>query len=86
MANDADKVTLAFRRCVSRAPDEQESKAVLAFYQQELEHFRGDPQDAKKIAVSAAVPAPKDADMAELAAWTTTARSLLNLDETITRN
>jgi hypothetical protein len=51
-----------------------------------LEHFRAMPAEAKKVAVSEAVPAGKDADVVELAAWTTTARSLLNLDETITRN
>ena len=31
-------------------------------------------------------PAPADVDPAELAAWTSVARVLLNLHETITRN
>ena len=31
-------------------------------------------------------PRPKDVDAAELAAWTSVSRVLLNLNETITRN
>jgi hypothetical protein len=85
-SDDAARASLAFRLCVSRLPDQQESEQVVAFYRQQLAHFRGDAGDAKKVAVSEAVPAPKDTDLAQLAAWTTVSRSLLNLDETITRN
>ena len=34
----------------------------------------------------ASSPVPKDLDVAELAAWTSVARVILNLHETITRN
>ncbi|MDB5299200.1 MAG: Planctomycete cytochrome [Phycisphaerales bacterium] len=42
--------------------------------------------DAQKLLGVGDAPAPKDADAAELAAWTSVVRVILNLHETITRS
>ena len=58
---------------------------LLGFYQGQIDNYRKHPAEAKQVAVSDAVSAAKDADVADLAAWTTVCRSILNLDETISR-
>ena len=45
-----------------------------------------DLADAKKLLSDGDAPAPADLDLAELAAWTSVARVILNLHETITRS
>jgi hypothetical protein len=72
-----------FRRCVARSPDEVELKQITDFYQQQLKRFEDKKLDASAVA-SAAGRADK-ARLPELAAWTTVARSILNLDETVTK-
>ena len=45
-----------------------------------------DPQAAQKFLEVGMRPIPDDLDQAELAAWTSITRIILNLHETITRN
>ena len=47
--------------------------------------YAGDPAKAAKMATDPLGPAPKGADVAELAAWTVVANVLLNLDEVLMR-
>jgi len=84
--DDAGRVKLAFRLCLTRNPDTAELQMITAFYHAQLDQFRQQPEQAKAAAISSALPPPKNADIPELAAWTMVSRSLLNLDETITRN
>lgn len=79
---DAERLSYAFRRCVSRPPESAEQAELLNFLQQQRQHFaRADvnPTELAGSTVDAELPA------AERAAWTAVARVLLNLDETITR-
>ena len=48
--------------------------------------YTADPKAAEAILSVGISPRPKDVDVAELAAWTSVSRVLLNLNETITRN
>ena len=48
-----------------------------------VEAALGDPKKAAEMASNPLGPLPKDADAVELAAWTTVANVLLNLDETL---
>ena len=48
--------------------------------------FAKDAAGAKKLLAVGDWPAPKDVPAAELAAWTSVTRVILNLHETITRN
>ena len=80
-----NRVDLAFRLCVSRPPTESETAAVRRFYEQQLKRFRDGSLKADLVAVSETFPKPMDADLNDLAAWTTVARALLNLDEMVTK-
>ncbi len=79
--------SVLFRRCLVRPPDPQELSALVAFYSQARSRFEADPARAKEIlgeSEAAAAPTSK-VEPASLAAWTLVARSLLNLDEAITK-
>jgi len=74
-----------FKLCVARPPDDIERKSIVDFYQKQLERFRSKSLDPVAIAVNDPKRVPAGMDMPELAAWTTVARAVLNLDETITK-
>ena len=75
---------LLFREATSRSPSPAETRVLLELAQRRLEHYRKDPASAARlIAVGASKPANVEAS--ELAAWTTVASTILNLDETITK-
>jgi hypothetical protein len=77
-----------FRRCLVRQPDQPELSALVAFYSQARKLFEADPAGAKQIVSEGLESSPSvsgDRDRARLAAWTLVARSLLNLDEAITK-
>jgi mono/diheme cytochrome c family protein len=74
------RVERAFRLAMTRVPDETERAALEAYVDQQREQFEHGA-DAK--AVAGDVPANTQA--AELAAWTLLCRTVLNLDEAITR-
>ncbi|MDR3618362.1 MAG: PSD1 and planctomycete cytochrome C domain-containing protein [Paludisphaera borealis] len=78
------RIVLAFRLCMGRAPRPEELSRITAFYGDQLARLRGGELDASKIA-GAAKADVDGADLNELAAWTTVARVLLNLDETVTK-
>jgi hypothetical protein len=85
---DAERLTYAFRRCTTRAPDEQESTALLALLAKQTERFS--QPDAKPWDLAANDPAdppnlPDGVTPAQAAAWTAVSRVILNLDETITK-
>ena len=83
--DDGGRAVYAFRLCVARLPDEKELGQIMAFYGEHLARFREHLAMAKQVAVSDSVQPPADVDVGQLAAWTTVARALLNLDETITK-
>jgi hypothetical protein len=69
-----------FRRCLTRLPDGEERAELAAFHAAQLDRFTRGELDAMQIAGEG------DGDPNMRAAWTVTARVLLNLDEAITRN
>jgi hypothetical protein len=77
-ASDADRIAYAFERCTARAPDAADLGTLQKFL--EKQRARIASQELKPAEIVGAADAS-----AELAAWTLTARVLLNLDETITR-
>jgi mono/diheme cytochrome c family protein/uncharacterized membrane protein len=82
----AGRAAEVFRLCLSRRPDATELKAVLGFYEKQLERFQSKQLDPAAVAMQdPKQPPPQGMDLPELAAWTTVARSVLNLDETITK-
>ncbi|HXE53760.1 MAG TPA: DUF1549 and DUF1553 domain-containing protein [Tepidisphaeraceae bacterium] len=79
------RISFAFRRVLTRSPDNSEIKRLDALYQLMLKKYQADPKAAEELADSDLPKPAKDLDRAQLAAWTTVANVLFNLDETLTR-
>lgn len=77
---ETERITLLFRYCLTRPPTTEETNLLLKFYNQQKERL------AKKELNAAMIAGPGDGDANSRASWTLLARSLLNLDETITKN
>ena len=75
-----DKITFAFRRCLSRHPDAGELKTLQSFLDRQIERF----SETKNKPEALAGPGD-EGNVKERAAWTALCRVLLNLDETITK-
>ena len=79
---DSERIHYAVRLCLARPPSNFEQKRLADLLNQQRTDIESDPGDAH-LPVPATVPA--GINPRELAAWTTVARVLLNLDEFITR-
>jgi hypothetical protein len=78
------RVRFLFRQATGRRPMPAETQLLLELERSRLEHYRKAAAEADKlIAIGASKPAKAAAP--ELAAWTVVASTILNLDETITR-
>jgi hypothetical protein len=84
--DDIDRLNWAYRRALSRNPRPEESKILTDLLAHHREEFAKNAEQAKKLLAIGDHPMPKDVSPAELAAWTSVARVILNLHETITRN
>jgi mono/diheme cytochrome c family protein len=85
---DQARATFAFRQALSRKPTAAELAELLALKTRQLERFSTGELNPWNLATNdpdKAFALPKGVRMDELAAWTTVARVLLNLDETITK-
>jgi hypothetical protein len=85
-ATPADRLAWAYRRALSRDAKGEERELLLALYEKHLAEYKEEKEAAKKLVGTGEYPVPKDVDVAELAAWTSVARVLLNLHESITRS
>ena len=84
-SSPAQQITLAMRLCVSREPTSAERAALEELYERRYAAFRADAAAADALAQQFASLWPAEADRAQWAAWTLVANTLLNLDETMTR-
>ncbi|MBL8798349.1 MAG: DUF1553 domain-containing protein, partial [Planctomycetia bacterium] len=75
------KVKFAFQQCLTRPPQEQETKRLMTLFEQTREKFSKNPKEATVLATEPLGPLPAGADPAEMAAWTVVGNVLLNLDE-----
>ena len=76
-----DKALFAFRQVTSRNPTDDELNRLEKLFTTSREQLQRQPDHAMKLATEPLGPAPKDADIPELAAWTLVGNVLLNLDE-----
>lgn len=75
-----------FRRAVIREPLPSESAALTHLYNRQRDRYRADETAAASLIQIGETKPPADVPVTELAAWTSVARTILNLHETITRN
>jgi hypothetical protein len=81
----ADRIAHGFRLCLARHATDGEIKRLLELYEVAHQELSGRPDEAMKLATEPLGPLPDGAEAAEMAAWTTVANVLLNLDETLMR-
>jgi hypothetical protein len=83
---DAEKrIEYAFRQATARRPSAEEKEVLLALANEQLEDYRRDPDAAKGLLGVGDSSYDSTLDPAEFAAWATVASTILNLDETITK-
>ncbi len=85
---DVERVTFAFRSCVSRPPTDAECRALVELLNKQRARIAEGWTNPREIATGKNEPPaklPEGVTPAQLAAYTVVARVLLNLDETITK-
>ncbi|MBV9848768.1 MAG: DUF1553 domain-containing protein [Armatimonadetes bacterium] len=84
-ATPAARITYAFRRAVGRRPTPAELRVLCGGVQKRLARYRVHPAAATKLVSIGDTPRDPKIAVPELAAYTTTASVILNMDETITK-
>jgi hypothetical protein len=77
----SDQLKSGFEICLSRSPTKQELDRLVKLFEQVRTRYAEDAELAKKMATDPIGPAPKDADLTDLAALTVAGNVMLNLDE-----
>ncbi|MBI3878715.1 MAG: PSD1 domain-containing protein [Verrucomicrobia bacterium] len=84
---DADaRITWAWRQALARAPRADELKTIRALLDKHLAEYAKDAKAAEALLKVGLSAPPTDLNQTELAAWTSVARVIINLHETITRS
>ena len=81
----AARITYAFRRAVGRRPHPAEIQILTRGVQRRLARYRAHPDAAARLVGIGDSARPAGLSVPELAAYTTTASVILNMDETITK-
>ena len=76
-----EQLKSGFEICLSRPPTKQELDRLVLLFEQVRVRYAEDAELARKMATDPIGPAPKDKDLADLAALTVAGNVLLNLDE-----
>jgi hypothetical protein len=80
------RITWAWQEALSRPPRADELRAIQALLTRENDAYGRNAEAASALLSVGERPRPADIAAGELAAWTSVARVLLNLHETITRS
>jgi hypothetical protein len=82
--DDAARLRAAFQLALARPPQSTEQKSLTAFLATQRDYYRANVPEAEKL-LRVGISPPPAGEPAELAAWATVARVLLNSQEAITR-
>ena len=85
-ANNLERLDLAFRLALARPPTKKEVGVLQNLLEKERAIYAENEKDALSFLKTGEKPADATMDPTVLAAWTSIARVILNLHETITRN
>jgi hypothetical protein len=86
--SDRSRLDYAFNRCLSRSPRDSEWTLLEDFLAKQRARFNAEGADAWSVLADDKAPKPElpaGVSAPDMAAWTATARVILNLDETITK-
>jgi hypothetical protein len=81
-----ERLRRGFRLATGRNPKDEELQSWITFSNENLQRFAADPEDAEKFLSYGETPREKSLPPTELAALSFTMSTILNLDETITRD
>ncbi len=79
------RLAFAYKCAVAREPSPAEERILMTIQKEAEDRFRTDKDAAIKLLAVGASPRNASLDTTELAAWTTVASMILNLDETISK-
>ncbi|MEM9645409.1 MAG: DUF1553 domain-containing protein, partial [Planctomycetota bacterium] len=80
------RIEFAYRTVLHRTPDTLEREVLARLLQQTLDGYQNAPKSAQDLIGQGIAKVTNPDDPIELAGWTSVARALLNLSETVTRN
>jgi hypothetical protein len=80
------RIAWAFKQALSRDPSPQELPVLKELFEKQLKRYRTDMPNADALTSAGEAPGADGLKTADLAAWTSVARTILNLHETVTRN
>jgi hypothetical protein len=80
------KIELAFRKIISRQPEDHELEILLQGYHEEYDRFKANPAEAKKFLQVGAYPQNEKLDQLECAAMMHVVSIIYNLDEAISKS
>ncbi len=81
-----NRVMYAFELATARKPKPDECQVLIRTYNEQVETYRQDEDAARALVSVGESPRDETLDVPELAAYTTVASIILNLDETITKS
>jgi hypothetical protein len=81
----ADRALFMLRRAVGRVPAADEVAVLVDLVAGHQAALATDPEAVDKLLAVGTLPLPAGVDRVTLAAWTSAARAVLNLQETYTR-
>ena len=84
--DSTQRLNWAFETALSRQATKQESNVLMNVYGKHLVMFQADTDSARSLVAVGNATTPTQVDVAEHAAWTSIARIIFNLHESITRN
>jgi hypothetical protein len=85
-ATAEERLAFAYRLILARLPEDREMQVLLRHLDRAMTHYRSDVELAKKLIAQGESKADASLNPAELAAYTMVANTILNLDETVSRN
>ena len=80
-----ERINWAYQWALSRLPQPKELEVINALYEKHQSEFTGNLEAAEALVTTGETAATEAVEPNELAAWTSVARVILNLHETITR-
>jgi hypothetical protein len=80
------RLAWTFERALARQIKPREREVLVNLLEKHRSEYQQDPSAAAELLTVGAKPAASDLEKVELAAWTSVARAILLLHETITRN
>jgi len=84
-SNPAERIAYGFRLATAHAPDARRSRVLLESFRHYLNTYRENSKAAVELISTGESPCPDELDRAELAAYTTVASLILNLDEVVSK-